>query len=160
MLFPEILCACCITVSFYLILTMVIAYGEHVMYRLIIRSKNSKNRAAKIITGSARMDSSTEARNKLKWLNVKERYQFHLAINMFKVMNGQAPNYLANRFNIKDSGYALRGYENLSIPNETKNRVFFTKKIILLLWCDIVEFPTRCNKKFVQSIAIQEEIFQ
>ena len=75
-----------------------------------------QNRAAKIITGSARMDSSTEARNKLKWLNLKKRYQFHLAVNMFKVMNGQAPNYLANRFNIKDSGYALRGYKNLSIP--------------------------------------------
>ena len=113
-----------------------------------------QNRAAKIITGSARMDSSTEARNKLKWLNLKERYQFHLAVNMFKVMNGQAPNYLANRFNIKDSGYAQA---IKSFHPETKNRVL---KKILLLWCDIVEFPTRCNKKFVQSIAIQEEIFQ
>ena len=49
------------------------------------------------------MDSSTDARNKPNWLNLKERCQFHLAVNMFKVKNGQEPNYLANIFNIKDS---------------------------------------------------------
>ena len=103
-------------------------YGDNIWGTCNVSSHHKvqklQNRAAKIITGSARMDSSTEARNKLKWLNLKDRYQFHLAVNMFKVMNGQAPNYLANRFNIKDSGYALRGYKNLSIP---KPRTEFKK---------------------------------
>ena len=39
---PRNIMSCCVTASFYLILTMVITYGEHVMYRLIIRCKNSK----------------------------------------------------------------------------------------------------------------------
>ena len=106
-------------------------YGDNIWGTCNVSSHDKvqklQNRAAKIITGSTRMDSSTEARNKLKWLNLKERCQFHLAINMFKVMNGQAPNYLANRFNIKDSGYALRGYKKLSIPKprtEFKRRSF------------------------------------
>ena len=117
-------------------------------------------RAAKIITGSARMDSSTEVRNKLKWLNLKERYQFHLAVNVFKFMNGQAPNYLANRFNIKNSGYALRGYKNLSIP---KPRIEFYKRSFsycgATLWnslpdaikssCNLSQFKKKYSSKFI-----------
>ena len=71
------------------------------------------------------MDSSTEALNTLSWNNLSQRYNFHIAVNMFKVMNGDAPNYLIERFNIKESGYALRGYKNLSIP---KPNTDFKKK--------------------------------
>ena len=31
-------------------------------------------------------------------------------------MNGLTPSYLKNRFELKDSGYALRGYKTLAIP--------------------------------------------
>ena len=40
-------------------------------------------------------------------------------------MNGLTPNYLASRINVKDSGYALRGYKKLSIP---KPRTDFKKR--------------------------------
>ena len=51
-----------------------------------LKVQKMQNRAAKIITGKRKYDSSTEALNALKWKKVSERYQFHLAINMFKVM--------------------------------------------------------------------------
>ena len=139
-------------------------YGDNIWGTCNVSSHHKvqklQNRAAKIITGSARMDSSTEARNKLKWLNLKERYQFHLAVNMFKVMNGQAPNYLANRFNIKDSGYALRGYKNLSIP---KPRTEFKKRSFsycgATLWnslpdaikssCNLSQFKKKYSSEFI-----------
>ena len=82
-----------------------------------------QNRAAKVITGGKWYDSSTEARNTLNWKTLRERYSFHLAITMFKVMNDEAPAYLVNRFNVKVSGYDLRGYKNLAIPKpKTESR--------------------------------------
>ena len=104
------------------------------MYRLIKKIQRLQNRAAKI-TGSARMDSSTEERNELKWL---------------KVMNGQAPNYLANRFNLKDAGYTVRGYKKLSIPKpRTESKKRFFSYCGATLW-----------NKFVQFFPIQEENIQ
>ena len=86
-----------------------------------------QNRAAKIITGRSWFDSSTEALRDLKWNNLSDRYHFHLATSIYKVMNDLAPNYLASRFNVKNSGYTLRGYKNLSIPKprtDSKKRSF------------------------------------
>ena len=81
-----------------------------------------QNRAAKIITDSARMDSSTETliANELNWLNIKERYQFHPDLNMFKVMV-KHPYYLANRFNISKMQVTLRGYKNYPSPNQEQS---------------------------------------
>ena len=60
-----------------------------------------QNRAAKIITGRSWFDSSTEALRDLNWNNLSDRYHFHLATSIYKVMNDLAPNYLASRFNVK-----------------------------------------------------------
>ena len=106
-----------------------------------------QNRAAKIITGATRYDSSTEALNALKWYTLKDRYNFHLATTMYKIMNDHAPNYLVNRFNVKYSGYDLRGFKNLSIP---KPNTDFKKRSIsycgATIWNSLpTDVKSKCN---------------
>ena len=62
-------------------------------------------------------------------------------------MNDQAPRYLVNKFNIKDSGYSLRGYKNLVIP---KPKTDFKKRSIsycgATTWNSLPdELKTACN---------------
>ena len=107
-----------------------------------------QNRAAKIISGMARYDSSTEALNILNRKNLKERQTSHRAITMFKTMNGQAPKYLADRFNLKVSNYNLRSYKHVSIPKPKTD--FLQKKVNFVLGCYNMEFPTKHIKRCVQ----------
>ena len=106
-----------------------------------------QNRAAKIITGATRYDSSTEALNALNWNNLKDRYNFHLATTMCNIMNDHAPKYLVNRFKVKDSGYDLRAFKNLSIP---KPKTDFKKRSIsycgATTWNSLpTELKSKCN---------------
>jgi hypothetical protein len=75
-----------------------------------------QNRAAKILTGTSWMDSSTEARNKLGWKNLHDRYKFHHDITMYKIINNLVPMYLSERFTIKHNPYNVRSSMQLYIP--------------------------------------------
>ena len=75
-----------------------------------------QNRAAKILTGTSWMDSSTEARNKLGWKNIHDRYKFHHDITMYKIINNLVPPYLSERFTIKHNPYNVRSSMQLYIP--------------------------------------------
>ena len=52
----------------------------------------------------------------MKWHNLRERHECHLASTMYKIMNNHVPSYLTNRFSVRDSGYNLRGHKNVLIP--------------------------------------------
>lgn len=86
-----------------------------------------QNRAAKIINGMTRYDSSTEALSVLKWKTLKERQEFHASTIMYKTINDQMPKYLSNKFNFKNISYNMRGYKNLEMP---KPRTDFMKRAI------------------------------
>ena len=106
-----------------------------------------QNRAAKIITGGTWYDSSTAALNTLHWYNIKERYEFHLATAMYKIINGHTPSYLCNRFHVKTSGYELRGHKRLTIPIP---KTEFKKRSIsysgATLWNSMTDdLKTACN---------------
>ena len=75
-----------------------------------------QNRSAKIINGTSYYSSATEALAKLNWDPLKDRFKYNESITMYKVMNELTPSYLKNRFELKNSGYALRGYKTLVIP--------------------------------------------
>ena len=106
-----------------------------------------QNRAAKIITGKTRYDSSSEALKFLNWKNLRERQNFHLATTMFKLINDEVPNYLANRFHFKNTRYSLRGYKNLAVP---KPKTDFRKRSFSYLgarkWNSLPEtLKMKCN---------------
>ena len=49
------------------------------------------NRAAKIINGTSRYSSSTQALNELNWKNLDDKLQVNEAITINKIMNNNAP---------------------------------------------------------------------
>jgi len=72
-----------------------------------------QNRAAKIITGVSRYDSSTHALNVLNWKNLEERLSTNEAVIMYKIVNNQAPSYLCNRFHKNVTCYNSRHKNDL-----------------------------------------------
>ena len=84
-----------------------------------------QNRAARISTGVGRYEPATAALSTMKWHNLRERHEYHLASTMYKIMNNHVPSYLTNRFSVRDSGYNLRGHKNVLIP---KPRTEFKKR--------------------------------
>ena len=64
-----------------------------------------QNSAAKIINGTSRYSSSTQAFNELNWKNFDDKLQVNEAITMYKIMNNKAPSYLCKRFIRKETGY-------------------------------------------------------
>ena len=86
-----------------------------------------QNRAAKIICGVNKYGSSSQALKDLKWDNIKERLYKNEAVTMYKAVNNLAPEYICNRFCIKESKYNMRASNTLVIakPNtEFKKRCF------------------------------------
>jgi hypothetical protein len=84
-----------------------------------------QNRAAKIITGTNRYGSSTQALNDLNWKNLEDKLSFNEAVIMFKIVNNLAPSYLSKRFTKKESRYNTRNNDGLYMdkPNtEYKKR--------------------------------------
>jgi len=75
-----------------------------------------QNRAAKIITGTSWLDSSSEALNKLGWKNVYDRYKFHHDITMYKIVNNLTPSYLTDRFTTTNIPYNTRSSNPLYTP--------------------------------------------
>ena len=75
-----------------------------------------QNRAARISTDLGRYESATAALSTMKWHNLSERHEYHLASTMYKIMNNHVPSYLTNRFSVRDSGYNVRGRKNVLIP--------------------------------------------
>ena len=84
-----------------------------------------QNRAARISTGVGRHEFATTALSTMKWHNLRERHEYHLASTMYKIMKNHVPSYLTNRFSVRDSGYNLRGHKNVLIP---KPRTEFKKR--------------------------------
>ena len=84
-----------------------------------------QNRAAKIITGTRRYDSSSQALSDLNWKNLDEKLYYNEAVTMFKIVNRDAPHYLNNRFVRKETRYNMRNSGDLHLvkPNtEYKKR--------------------------------------
>ena len=76
-----------------------------------------QNRAARISTGVVRYDSATAAFSTMKWHNLREKHEYHLASTMHNIMNNQVPSYLTNKFSVRDSGYNLGATKTFSFQN-------------------------------------------
>ena len=63
-----------------------------------------QNRACAVVLGLKRSDSKTENLKKLHWLRVKERIQFKILLITYKALNGEAPQYISELINYRESG--------------------------------------------------------
>ena len=78
-----------------------------------------QNRAARIITGSSYDIRSAQILSDLDWPNLAQRRANHLEKLMFKTMNNQVPEYISEKFVLRNSihNHNLRGSEhNIFIP--------------------------------------------
>jgi len=81
-------------------------YGEG--DSLIRRAQSVQNTAARLITGARRQEDITPVLRQLHWLPVRQRVRFKLACIMYKLLSGQAPQYLADDVQLlADSGRRL-----------------------------------------------------
>ena len=92
-------------------------FGVHATNHFFIKVQKLQNRAARISTSVGRYESVTAALSTMKWHNLSERHEYHLASTLYKIMNNHVPPYLTNRFSVRDSGYNLRATKTFSFQN-------------------------------------------
>ena len=113
-----------------------------------------QNRAAKIITGANRYDSSSQALSDLDWKNLDKRLFYNEAVTMFKIINNDAPSYLCRRFEVKETIYNMRNKGSLHLvkPNtEYMKRSFCYRGAILWNSLDANVKSAIDKKTFKQS---------
>ena len=70
-----------------------------------------------IINSAEWNSSATENLSKLNWLTLDEKRKENVAIMMFKILSGLAPNYLIEKFSFREHGYNTRsGSLHLNVP--------------------------------------------
>ena len=81
---------------------------------LIRKLQKLQNRAARIITGSSYDIRSAQIPSDLDWPNLAQRRANHLEKLMFKTMNNEVPEYISEKFVLKNSihNHNLRGSEH------------------------------------------------
>ena len=82
-------------------------------------TKTTKQDETRIITGSSYDIRSAQILSDLDWPNLAQRRANHLEKLMFKTMNNQVPEYISEKFVLRNSihNHNLRGSEhNIFIP--------------------------------------------
>ena len=78
-----------------------------------------QNRAARILLSAPYDSSATDLFRRLHWKNLRNQRLSAKAIMMFKILNGQTPDYLSNKFIFRNdtTSYRLRNSEiRLALP--------------------------------------------
>ena len=87
-----------------------------------------QNRAARIINNTPWHSSASDNLGKLNWLTLQQMRNENVAIMMFKILSGNAPPYLTEKFIYRNCMYNTRsGSLNLIIPQpktESMKRTF------------------------------------
>ncbi len=104
------------------------------------RLQKLQTRAAKLITGSGPHTSRNLMFNKLKWLSLQQRRDFHKCILVYKCRMGLAPQYLCDMFAAYNSNHSYNT-RNATQLRATITRTAITKLPESGLLCDnITEF--------------------
>ena len=78
-----------------------------------------QNRAARILLSAPYDSSATDLFSRLHWKNLRHQRLFAKAVMMFKILNGQTPDYLSNKFIFRNDTtcYRLRNSDmRLALP--------------------------------------------
>ena len=85
--------------------------------RSVIRRQTNLSRSARIIRNVDWSVPSSVNLKELNWISLNAKRRQHDAIMMYKIINNHVPQYLTNKFNTVNSGYALRRSNmSVSIP--------------------------------------------
>ena len=79
--------------------------------------QNIQNSAARLILGLSKFEHITPALQQLHWLPIRYRIQFKLMTIVYKAVRNEAPEYIRDLIELKQSNYSLRSVNgtNLSI---------------------------------------------
>ena len=84
------------------------------------------NHAARLITGVGIRDHITPALKELHWLPVELRIHFKVLLYIFKVVRGQAPQYLGQLCCYKQRRSHLRQLKDLSLTQRSATEAAFS----------------------------------
>ncbi len=94
------------------------------------RVQKEQNFAAKVALGSAKFDHATPYLKELKWLKVKEKYKYELALSMFNFINKNVPSWLFSLPLIREThSVNTRQQHQLHVP---KTNNFTAERSILV----------------------------
>ena len=81
-----------------------------------------QNRAARVLTFSSYDADAVRLIEELGWKKLEDQRKIHLAVMVYKSINGLAPNYMRSLFTDRISSYSLRDSESrLSVPRPRTN---------------------------------------
>ena len=112
-------------------------------------------RGGKIVLNVPYDTPSIVVLNRLKWLTLKERTDYHKCVQMYKCINSLSPAYLSDIFDQVNHGYSTRNSCNLKIvkcKTQMGQRSF--KYIGATLWNSLPHFIRTCSSlnEFKQNI--------
>ena len=96
-----------------------------------------QNRAARIINNAEWNSSATENLSQLTWLTLDKKRKENIAVMMYKILSGRAPDYLIEKLSFREHGHNTRsGSLHLNIPKQAQNRsneaVFCVQRCLIL----------------------------
>ena len=118
-----------------------------------------QNRAARIITKSSYLKSSSLILFELGWQTIKEKRNKHKAILMYKIMTGLAPSYLSEMFTFSCSSdyYNLR-HSNLMLELPKNSTYYYNSSFSgAKIWNSLI--PDDCKnasslEKFINKLGL------
>ena len=122
-------------------------YSNAILTGLPKTTLNHMNRvqalAAKVILRRSRYDSTSEAYRTLHWLPCDERIKFKVVCNVYKCLNGDAPDYLKNLLILYEPSRLLRSSSDTSklIVPQTKLKTFASRSFSVQGPCLWNELP-------------------
>ena len=105
--------------------------------------------AMRIVTGATKRSNISNLYKDLRWVKLSERRNIHCLIMLYKIINGQAPQYLINLLPQKigdNHNHNLRNRNDYYISRtrlETFNRSYFPRT--LRLWNNLDFVPLNCQ---------------
>ena len=116
----------------------------------IKKLQSLQNSAARVITGTRKYEHITPVLKQLHWLKIPFRIEFKLCVFMYKVLHGQAPQYLCELISIKMPTRSLRSNSRslVSVPR-TKNVTCGDRAFSVVgprLWNSLPQHVQDCDK--------------
>ena len=99
-----------------------------------------QNRAARILLSAPYDSSATDLFRRLHWKNLRNQRLSAKAIMMFKILNGQTPDYLSNKFIFRNdtTSYRLRNSEMYGAFSGSKLKPNFSTFSYLLIKMPVI----------------------
>ncbi len=117
-----------------------------VLYCIVLHCQNF---AAKIILGSSKFSSSTDALRELHILPVSVRIEYKILLTVFKCLHGLAPSYLSELLSVRRCSYnTTAAAKNLLVIPMTHRKIFADRSLSVAgpkQWNVLPDHLRECN---------------